>query len=187
MRPALYLLGAPGVGKSTALAAWLSLHALRPLPVPVRLYGKLTAHRLADDHGEVTGLYLGTHREYFPGTDALSMGVAPDAYAWAHSLASQDQFSGPFGPIVGEGARLGIERFLRALSASTDLTVALLTAEPEMLTARRLARGSTQAPSWMAGAETRARRAFEAVEGEIHRAVRIDTSHLSPDDIARLL
>src|SRR3546814_6758617 len=47
-----------------------------------RLHGVLRGHPLVDEHGAASALYLGRLRPEFPGTDALSMSVHPDALAW---------------------------------------------------------------------------------------------------------
>lgn len=184
MTDSLYLLGAPGVGKSTAMAAFLDTRDLAVAPDPSRIKGKLTGHGLYGVlSGETRGIYLGRMREEFPGTDGLSMAVAPDARAWAATLSRQHE--GGMQYVVGEGQRLGNPGFLTALAENTWLTVVLLTATPEALTARREDRGSTQSPSWMQGAATQARNTFDAmVKGPINRAVEIDTTALTPDEIA---
>ena len=176
----LYLLGAPGVGKSTVLAAAIERMRFTPLPED-RVHGRLIGHPMYDRHGEVTGLYLGRHREQFPGTDGLSMAVAPDAREWARGLADGTHLQW----IVGEGARLGNVGFLRALGETTRLTLALLTATEETLTERRDGRGSTQTPSWMRGAATAARNAFQGASeaGAITRGVVVDTTGKTPAEI----
>lgn len=176
----LYLLGAPGVGKSTVLAAYLAWRRLSALPED-RVHGRLIGHPLYGPTGEAYGLYLGRFREQFPGTDGLSMAVAPDAREWARGLADGTHLQ----IIVGEGARLGNVGFLTALGESTHLTLALLTASEERLTERRDGRGSTQTPSWMRGAATGARNAYNGAlaAGAAARSIEIDTTDLDPAEV----
>jgi hypothetical protein len=177
----LYLLGPPGVGKSTLLKEYLRQHEWTVLPDAERLYGHLYGHPMIHD-GIPRGVYLGKARERFPGTDALSMAVAPDARAWARSLPEM-----PLGLFVcGEGARLGNPGFLRALGESSELTVALLTADQELLDERCAERGSKQNAAWRKGAATGARRAFDEALPYAKRAIFLDANRW-PDDLAAML
>lgn len=148
MTRALYLIGGPGVGKSTVMASLLS--GWQPLDYE-RIYGKLRGHLLVSA-GIPAGLYLGRLREGFPGTDGLSMSAHPDAVAWAESLTAP----APVSLILGEGARLGTAGFLTALHRTTDLTVVHLVASPAVSLSRRDGRRSGQNSSWVKGATTRA-------------------------------
>lgn len=182
MTDSLYLLGAPGVGKSTVLDAYLDARGLNVggENTPFR---RLRTHIITDDSGVFAGVYLGRRRDQFGGTDALSMAVAPDARDWARDAVPD---LGDI-TIVGEGARLGNVGFLRALAESSNLTVVYLHAEPDTLTERRDARGSNQTPSWMRGAETGARNAFLNVKDHVYRAIMLDTTDTPAAYIGRLL
>ena len=132
---AVYVVGAPGVGKSTLLMSLLEPWHVMP-DVPLR--GVLRGHPLvlrAD--GETQGMYLGRQRPNFPGTDALSMGVMPDAVRWATEYPLPSL-------VLGEGARLGTPAFVGLLALHTDLTLVHLVASDEALNARRAVRGSQQ-------------------------------------------
>ena len=184
---ALYLLGAPGVGKSTVMAAYLKARGWEMLRPHRRVHGKLVGHTMVSLDGYPSGVYLGKHRPEFPGTDALSMAVAPDAREWAASIPT---YAASLDLIVGEGARLGNVGFLTALADVSRLTVVLLTASEERLTERRTARGSNQTPAWMRGAATGARNAFDrTLESPvaIYRGLVLDTDTRSPEEIAALL
>jgi hypothetical protein len=170
MTAALYVLGAPGVGKSTFVKAYLQANAWTALPEPTRLHRTLIGHYLADRTGEVTGVYLGKHRQQFPGTDALSMAVAPDARVWARNLEPW------LGFIVGEGQRLGNAGFLRALGENTELTVVLLVADEAVLDARCEERGSAQAPGWRRGAAKGAANAFRDAQQYASAVVVLDAN-----------
>ncbi|UDL16200.1 hypothetical protein SEA_KOZIE_4 [Microbacterium phage Kozie] len=185
MTDSLYLLGAPGVGKSTALAGVLDRLGLVTTPEPSRLHGTLRGHALIEHaSGAVVGAYLGVMRPQFPGTDALSMAVSPHAREWVASLGEHGESHAPR-RIVGEGARLGTVGFLGDLGAATTLTLIHLRADDNRLEARRDGRGSTQSPAWMRGAATRARNAYlGAIAADAPaRFADIDTSDLEPDEV----
>ncbi len=183
MTDSLYLLGAPGVGKSTVLAALMDRIGVRTRPDSEQMWGRLRGHGLYSvATGEERGWYLGKMRDQFPGTDGLSMAVAPDARAWAADLGIVHPDIAPM-YVFGEGARLGNVGFLDALGASTRLHVVHLTASEERLTERREERGSTQTPSWMRGAATGARNAFEGITRATHLQ-EIRTDGLHPEAIA---
>ena len=153
----LYIVGAPGVGKSTlarALTEGWDREVLRSAPVPhSRLRHPLT--------GRLTGLELGVPRPDFPGTDTLAMDISPRAL---HFLTGTCV---PFA--LCEGSRLATRPFLGELARSgVDITVVSLTADEELLTARWRARGSVQNPTWRKGAATRAQRITEWFSEGLH-------------------
>lgn len=132
MTRATYIIGAPGSGKSTLMAQLLEGWHVGP-------YTRLTKRELFGHHllrGCETGTYLGHLRPEYPGTDALSLSVAPQAMLWLEALPylGLDQ-------VFGEGVRLGHIGFLSALHQATDLTVIYLPVDPEVAAARRLERG----------------------------------------------
>lgn len=164
MKQAVYLLGAPGVGKSTLMAHLLKNVTLGPeTPILNTLRG----------HFFENGVYVGKMREAFPGTDGLAMSVARYAEEWA-AWASD-------GIIVGEGARLGYPRFLETLKTARDLTLIHLHATQTELAHRRDMRGSTQNEQWMRGAETRARNAYNAVNST--NKIEVNTTGLNSDAV----
>lgn len=163
---ALYLLGAAGVGKSTVMGRLLADYT--PLDY-ARLHGVLRGHPLVDADGDVSALYLGRRRSLFPGTDALSMSVHPDAVEWA------SRWSGvPFRTIFAEGQRLGTVGFLTTLGARGALTVVHLVAPEDVLQARRDGRGSAQNPQWVKGSRTKAYRTAEGARDAGLRVVEVD-------------
>lgn len=150
-RKLLYLIGEPGVGKTTTMAAltsrWENLGEIADHPART-LFGQRRT-------GQVAAVELGRRRPGgFSGTDALPMAVITAAERHIRSgLAAAEC---PL--MLAEGARLANRRFLgAAVEAGWQVHLAYLFGEvaAEM---RRTARGSTQNPVWLAGAATRARR-----------------------------
>lgn len=85
------------------------------------------------------GAYLGHLRPEYPGTDALSLSVAPQAIIWLESLPLLG-----LDWVFGEGVRLSHIAFLTALHTATDLTVVHLEVDPAVAQERRRARGGKQ-------------------------------------------
>lgn len=173
MADLIYLSGPPGVGKSTLMAHLTA--GLRRAP-----HRKPFAHdELLDGSGRPVAVELGHHREAFPGTDTLSMGVAPLAYAW---IAGR-----PAELVLAEGDRLASRGFLRAATEAgyTAWLVDLDAPEP-VLVARRDARGSRQNPTWVKGRVTKARRlAANAIEYG-WSLISLDATRPTPDLAAEL-
>jgi ribose 1,5-bisphosphokinase PhnN len=132
----IYLIGAPGAGKTTLMRAITANrpHSTMKTPIPHMLY-----------HGAIQ---LGTERAAFSGTDALPMNVQP---------AAEDFIAGyPARLILAEGDRLGNAKFFRAVKrAGYALTVLHLDVSASVLDQRRRERGSNQDASWMKGRETK--------------------------------
>ena len=134
MTKSAYIIGAPGSGKSTLMGEMLDGWEVGPY---VRFTGReMFGHYLTKFDDAHIAAYLGHLRPEFPGTDALSLSVAPQALLWVDSLPlpGLDQ-------VFGEGVRLSHIGFLMALAEVTDLTVIYLEVNPEVAAQRRLARG----------------------------------------------
>lgn len=145
MRQLLYVSGPPAAGKSTLMAALTQgvERVSRDQPFAHDL--------LINRDGQVIAAELGRRREGFPGTDTLSMSVAPLASAWL--------VNSPAEIVLGEGDRLSHAGFLTsAKAAGYGVTLVSLSATPYKLAARRAARGSLQNEAWMRGRETKAGR-----------------------------
>ena len=146
----IYVVGAPGSGKSTLMGAlipgdWLRVFRDDPRMPRTELF-----------HGDrLIGAELGRHRASFSGTDALAMNIHPVACRWIASA--------PHPVIFGEGQRLGTRGFLEAATGA-GRTVDLVWLDPpeELCRLRREARGSRQNPQWVKAATTRATRLAQA-------------------------
>ncbi len=150
MTEATYIIGAPGAGKSTLMDQFLEGWAVGPYTKWTRkeMFGHLLQH---PERG--LGAYLGHRRPNYPGTDALSLSVAPQALLWAEAVPLLG-----LSHVYGEGIRLGYPTFLITLSRVADLTVVYLDVDPEEASRRRLARGGKQmSPKWCQAATSRAK------------------------------
>jgi hypothetical protein len=141
-----YIIGPPGVGKSTAVSS-----AIRLLNWGTpRLIMKPFAHEVYTD---VAAIHLGKHRDNgFPGTDTLSLGVNPKAVEFIAGC--------PAKIVVGEGDRLANKRFLTTCADYSPLTLVTLVAPPGVSHQRMVNRAeqrgvAPQKESWWAGRYTK--------------------------------
>ena len=144
MRQILYVIGAPGSGKTTlvekALAGCASSLELKPFAV-----------RWYPEFGQNSGVQLGKARREFGGTDTLSMSVQPLVIEWMKMGFNRC--------IIGEGDRLTSGAFFDAcFAAGWELTVVHLDTPKELTQARCTERGSTQNEQWMTGRRTKVER-----------------------------
>jgi hypothetical protein len=128
----IYIVGAPGAGKSTLMAHLLEGWDIGPY---TRWCREVFGHYLTHPR-KGRGAYLGHLRPDYPGTDALSLSAAPRVLEWMEALPLLG-----LDWVFGEGARLSHMGFLSALADCTDLTVIYLHVDPEEAARRRQARG----------------------------------------------
>ena len=135
----LYVVGVPGVGKTTLLR--------RVLPDPIEERIDPFPHLVY-----AGGAQLGSAREEFGGTDALAMSVQPQVEEWLREEC-------PFDTIVAEGDRLANLKFFRAVAGmGWGVHLVELSAMSHVILARRKARGSQQDQSWLRGRVSKVRR-----------------------------
>lgn len=135
-----YLIGQPGSGKSTLIAA------LTESQLP-------SVNRKPFAHIEYLNgvVQLGAVRADFSGTDALAMDAQPKVLAWLQELAP-----GSVAGVFGEGDRLANGKFFDAVKQlGYNLTVVLLWVPDDLAAERRAARGSAQNETWLAGRLTK--------------------------------
>lgn len=155
----IYLIGEPGVGKSTAVELLLSGRRRIQHATPL-------AHDMVPD---LNMAVLGKRQAPFGGTDTLPMNVARTAEAWISSR--------PARTVLGEGDRLAYRGWFEAArAAGYNLRLLLLDAPPGTAELRRGIRAAEhglkmQNPTWVAGRGTKARR----LAGELNAAV-VDAS-----------
>lgn len=149
----IYLIGAPGAGKTTTMR-WIRFHlgvVTRPVPVPF-------AHTEWMKDGKVKAVEYGENRGAFSGTDALSMSVIEKAIPFTDYLGRLG-----VAPIFAEGDRLANVRFFNAVrAAGYTLQLFYLEAPEELLADRRAQRskvygGKEQDATWVKSRATKAR------------------------------
>lgn len=143
MNELIYMIGPPGVGKSTLMGGLtgrcIRQSVLRPFAHDVLLLPEVGGRAVE----------LGVRRGSFDGTDGLAMNVQPKVLSWL--------MEGGYQTVLGEGDRLGNRKFLSAvLDLEWKVTLIALTLPLKELDARCARRGSNQAPSWRQGRQTKA-------------------------------
>lgn len=174
----LYLIGEPGVGKTTAMGALtapMKNLGVLDMPPPARtVYG--------NQAGEVVAVELGRRRRNgFSGTDALAMNIIAVAERYLTSGRAAAETS----LLLAEGARLANARFLStAVAAGWEVHLALM-ADTALAARRRSDRRSTQNEAWVRGRATAAARLFaEPPAGVLTHHVSVAGT---PDDVAARL
>lgn len=154
MTRVLYLLGAPGSGKTTLAETLVRLAGWHSYPVDSpRL--PFVAHSsnldgLLDPPWEAVS--LGRHNPPFSGTDTLSWSIIDRAEVWVKTA--------PAPLVIGEGDRLATERFLAFVP---ELVCVYLDTPAEVAASRRYKRAQqhglkTQNPQWVQGRMTKHQR-----------------------------
>ncbi|MGH3779813.1 MAG: P-loop-containing protein [Pseudonocardiaceae bacterium] len=173
----VYVVGEPGVGKSTAMAAATAGWARAALP------GQPGREALIDPRGyRLVGVELGRRRPGgFSGTDALPMDATVPACRYLRCGRAADETS----LLLGEGARLGHVRFLAAAAAAGWVVHLVHILGAELAEQRRVARGNQQDPAWVRGAATRAARLASRPPPDV-RVHYVDAADRPADLIAEL-
>lgn len=142
----IYLIGAPGAGKTTLTAEftkdWVDT-ANHENPIKFRSH-----HTPQGD-----ALSLGWLRPAFGGTDTLGNTAILQIEPWLPNIAKE------YSIIYGEGDRLANSRFFELAKSVGDFHLFYLNTNPMISAERRAKRsaetGKTQNPTWVKGRETK--------------------------------
>lgn len=149
MTKLIYMVGAPGSGKSTAMAS--ATKTLQRVPWYDDEY--VARDLLLTRKGDLLAVELGKNRPGFSGTDALAMNVIDQAERYLAALPEDPPV------ILAEGARLANARFLKfALSRGIDVSLLFLDNQEagRWRTQRAAKLGKAQNESWAQGRATAA-------------------------------
>ncbi|AKF14669.1 adenylate kinase [Mycobacterium phage AlanGrant] len=144
----IYLVGQPGAGKSTLMAALTKGLVRSPWHEHTVPHDQLV-DRVT---GETVAAELGVQRGAFSGTDALASSIIDKAVPWIQSR--------PYDLVLAEGARLANRRFIdAALDAGYAVTIGLLDHDQADTWRKRRSKalGREQSPSWVKGRLTASR------------------------------
>lgn len=162
-----YLIGQPGAGKSTLVRAALAGHAR-----------ETSRTILPHDYFPWLDLVtLGLTRRRFGGTDALHMGIMPDAKAFLEANRATHLF--------GEGDRLAASGFWKhAQDLGYDVRILFLDTPDDIAVKRRNERASrdpeqAQDPRWVRGRITKCANLAEAWQA-VRLPGELRTSELAP-------
>lgn len=162
----VYVIGAPGVGKSMLMNALTGSCWREPCENGVPHCQLWTPSQELRQGGapRCLALELGRRRTEFSGTDALSLSIQPRAVAWLSTH--------PHGLVLGEGDRLGNVSFLDSMrGAGVHVTLVHLGLPDEILVQRWAAARAAQNPAWRAGRRTKAyntAHTWAAQGGDVH-------------------
>jgi hypothetical protein len=170
VKTVLYVVGAPGVGKSTALTGlldkWATALVQSPkwtLSAPIALVG----HYIKGGHD---------------GGDTVPYDGAAECLTYMRDVLLQDHRLHGF---VLDGDRFTTSTCRQFTDGLPGIRVVCvhLQASDATLTARRTARGSTQNPTWMLGRNTKAARFADSFPD----AVRLQTDEMRPDEVTQAI
>lgn len=147
MKHLIYIIGEPGSGKSSLVAALLRHPGIQnDKPFAYTRY--------------LGGIELGARREKFSGTDALPMNVQPIVIEWLKEQPDETI-------LIGEGDRLAnLPFFSAAQQAGYNLMIYLLWVPPDLGEARRKRRGSDQNKTWIRGRITKVQNLVKRLKPE---------------------
>ncbi len=164
-RVVLWVLGEPGIGKTTMVRALFGDAPLRFVESP-----KWT---LAGDRIALAGHYKGTT---FDGGDTVPYNAAEAAQEyWRDELSS-------FQLTILDGDRFSHEGSKSLFEAHALGLAVLLEAPLEVAAGRRKSRGSNQSESWISGRRTKSRRFFDSFHA--NRGLKLDGT-LPTKDLAK--
>lgn len=170
----LYLIGAPGSGKSTTMEQVVLQLGLDWQP-DERVWRELWVNPLTNVLGDQVAVSLGKRRPGFAGTDALSMSASPRVLEWMHETDLPEM-------VLGEGARLGTPRFLVQADFHADVTLVQLTAGTSTLNRRCAEKGLSD--TYRKGRATASDSCYTAVSSLGIRSLRLETGNEPPAAIA---
>ena len=180
MSKSIYIIGAPGSGKSTLMSFIVEKMGLEWLP-DEKVRRELWVNYLSDQRGKVLGVSLGVKRDSYSGTDALSMSVLPQALVWLGE-ANLPEY------VLGEGARLSAPKFLTKLDQKAPLLLVSLLAPPEVLEERRNERTLTGAKELdsrtVKSATTRAANVSREMKSLGYSVLELETAEYTLDEMA---
>lgn len=136
---AMYIIGEPGVGKST-----LTRHLTRGLPY------EDTDSPFAMRRYDCGVLELGGHRKDYPGTDTLALDVQPKVVEFLEGYESKY--------LLAEGDRLANAKFFDSLLAMGYNLAVVAIIGPEVAAKQRKVRDSHQNATWLKGRQTKVER-----------------------------
>ena len=178
----MYLIGAPGSGKSTVMVELVRALGLS-FGEPVSLCRETTVQWLQHPQGHSPAWTWGKQRGPFSGTDALGMAASRYLREW---IEAEGESQMPC-LVLGEGVRLANIRFLLALDTVRPTTIVHLTAPENVLQERCTARNGDFAATYKAGVATRAAKLSGELEMLGFPVIRINTEDRSPREIGEFL
>lgn len=186
MSKILFVVGEPGVGKSTLVET--AFGGFERAEVDHRAAGG-PMRELLWRGGELVGCELGRrlgkHPAGYPGTDKMSQTAIVGVDEWLRAGADD------LGVIVLEGTRLMNKRFVTAALAGDHRLMIFYLYGPEVARQRRDERGSDQNPQWLKGRQTAAANFYQLCDRMRNTDPEIGThvlpAHRPLEDNARYL
>jgi energy-coupling factor transporter ATP-binding protein EcfA2 len=175
MSKILFVVGEPGVGKSTLVDH--AFGSLERAEVDHREAGGPMRELLWHDAvlvGCELGRRAGKHPEGYPGTDTMSQTAIVGVDDWLRAGADD------LGFVVLEGTRLMNKRFVTAVLGGGHSLDLFYLYGPEIARQRREERGSQQNAQWLKGRQTAARNFYQLVDRLRNTEDHVHTHVLAP-------